>query len=64
MDEKSQSFTLTGTYGPIGGTANYQGAGAVVGTNLGGGNTPRPYCDTDWITIPCVTNNQVLTYYS
>lgn len=60
LDEKSQSFSLTGAFGAIGATAAYQGAGAVVGSNLGSGNTARPFCDTDWLTIPCVTNNQVV----
>lgn len=61
LDERSQSFTLTGTFGPFGNPVNnaYRGAGGVVGSNLGSGNSPRPYCDTDWLTIPCVTNFQV-----
>ncbi|TRY63236.1 hypothetical protein TCAL_11572 [Tigriopus californicus] len=60
LDERSQSFTLTGTFGPFGNPVNnaYRGAGGVVGSNLGSGNTPRPYCDTDWLAIPCVTNFQ------
>eukprot|EP00094_Tigriopus_californicus_P011978 TCALIF_11572-PA protein Name:"Protein of unknown function" AED:0.19 eAED:0.22 QI:148/0.58/0.61/1/0.83/0.84/13/0/679 len=54
LDERSQSFTLTGTFGPFGNPVNnaYRGAGGVVGSNLGSGNTPRPYCDTDWLAIP------------
>ena len=62
LDQRSQSFTLTGTFAPFDNPVNnnYQGAGAVVGSNLGTNNDQRPYCDSDWITIPCVSNFQVI----